>query len=861
MANLESLLARWRAEPTIGGNITHWHLEPARPGAFRPLPVEMHPAVAAAFAKLGYAQLYSHQAAAWERLQVGDNIAVVTGTASGKTLCYNLPVLDALMRDPDARALYLFPTKALAYDQSNELDTWLEAMGLPSSEAKGKPSSGAKGHKAAIPVSTYDGDTPTHQRSAIRRRARLLISNPDMLHHGILPNHTAWAEFFGNLRYVVIDEMHTYRGVFGSHVANVLRRLSRILKFYGARPLFVLASATIANPGELAARLIEQPVTVIDQDGAPRGPRHFLIYNPPVINAELGLRASLFQESVRLASDLLAYDVQTILFGRTRRMVEVMLKTLRESSHAEKDAVRGYRGGYLVAERRAIEAGLRSGQVRGVVATTALELGVDIGGMGAAVLAGYPGSVAATWQQAGRAGRGASAALSILVASSNPLDQFLARHPQYILGRSPEHALINPDNLIILLSHLRCAAFELPFSKGENFGTVPCADVEEFLKLLAEGGELHVSGGKYFWMSEQQPSQNVSLRGAGSDSVVIQVATDKGWALVGEVDPNGAQRLVHREAIYIHDGATYFVDKLDLEENVAYLRPIEADYYTMPQTRSTVSLVEEKTQAPVAAGSKHFGELNITEEVYGFLKIQWSGNEMPGGGQLDLPPMQLNTFGYWVALEEAAIERLRQRGLWSNDPNEYGANWPAQRDAARARDSYTCQVCGVPENGRPHDTRRIHDVHHKQPFRSFTSVKEANRIENLITLCSNCHRRAETIVRIRSGLAGLSFVLQHLAPLYLMCDPRDLGVYSDPKADFADGMPVVVVYDQLGDALGFSQKLFELHTELMHSAYDLVKECDCADGCPSCVGPGGELGQGSKRETLALLEELIGSAS
>jgi len=820
MSNLENLLAHWRAEPSVGGNVTHWHQVPARPGAFQPLPAAIHPAVAAAFAKLGYSQLYSHQAAAWDHLQANENIAVVTGTASGKTLCYNLPVLDALLRDTEARALYLFPTKALAYDQSNELDTWLEAMS----------------QKAAIPFSTYDGDTPTHQRSAIRRKARLLISNPDMLHAGILPNHTAWAEFFGNLKFVVIDEMHTYRGVFGSHVANVLRRLARLLKFYGATPLFVLASATIANPGELAERLIEQPVTLIDQDGAPRGPRHFLIYNPPVINAELGLRASLFQESVRLASDLLAYGVQTILFGRTRRMVEV----------------RGYRGGYLVAERRAIEAGLRSGQVRGVVATTALELGVDIGGMGAAVLAGYPGSVAATWQQAGRAGRGADAALSILVASSNPLDQFLARHPQYILGRSPEHALINPDNLIILLSHLRCAAFELPFSKGENFGSVSSADVAEFLKLLAEGGELHASGGKYFWMAEKQPSLSVSLRGAGSDSVVIQAATDKGWALVGEVDPNGAQRLVHREAIYIHDGATYFVDKLDLDEHVAYLRPIEADYYTTPQTRSTVSLVEEKIQEPVAAGSKHFGELNITEEIYGFLKLQWSGSEMPGGGDLDMPPMQLNTFGYWVALEEAAIERLRQRGLWTNDPNEYGPSWSALRDAVRTRDAYTCQVCGAPENGRPHD------VHHKQPFRSFTSVKEANRLENLITLCSNCHRRAETIVRIRSGLAGLSFVLQHLAPLYLMCDPRDLGVYSDPKADFADGMPVVVVYDQLGDALGFSQKLFELHAELMRSAYDLVRVCDCADGCPSCVGPGGELGQGSKRETLALLEELTG---
>jgi DEAD/DEAH box helicase domain-containing protein len=668
-----------------------------------------------------------------------------------------------------------------------------------------------------------------------------------------LPNHTQWAEFFGNLRYIVIDEMHTYRGVFGSHVANVLRRLQRVLKFYGVKPQFILASATIANPKELAEKLIEQPVTVIDRDGAPRGPRHFLIYNPPIIDPDLGLRASLFQESVRLVSDLLDHDVQTILFGRTRRMVEVMLKTLRSSSAVKEDQLRGYRGGYLVAERRSIEAGLRSGELRGVVATNALELGIDIGGMGASVLAGYPGSVAATWQQAGRAGRGADAALSLLVASPNPLDQFLARHPHYILQSSPEHALINPDNLIILLDHLRCAAFELPFSKGENFGTVPASDVEEFLRLLTEGGDLHVSGSKYFWMADRQPSREVSLRGAGTESVVIQAKTEQGWKLVGEVDPSGAQRLVHPDAIYIHDGATYFVEKLDLTEHIAYLRPIEADYYTMPQTRSTVSLVEEKTQAAVPAATKHFGELNITQEIYGYIKIQWSGMELPGSGKLDLPPMELNTFGYWIALEDAAVERLRERGLWGNDANDYGPNWQQQRQAARARDAYTCQVCGMTENGR------MLEVHHKTPFRTFGAYREANKLENLITLCPNCHRRAETIVRIRSGLAGLSFVLQNLAPLYLMCDPRDLGVFSDPKADFAYGKPAVVIYDQLGNALGFSQKLFELHGELIAAAYQLVRECGCVDGCPSCVGPGGEMGRGAKREALALLEELTGN--
>lgn len=838
MEPVERLLARWRAEPSLGGNVTHWHKRPALPAQLAPLPTALHPALAAAFARMGYGQLYSHQAAAWEQLRAGQHVAVVTGTASGKTLCYNLPVLDGLLRDPDARALYFFPTKALAYDQKHELDTWLEAAG----------------QQAAVPVATYDGDTPSHQRSAIRRKARLLISNPDMLHYGILPNHTQWAEFFGSLRYVVLDEMHSYRGVFGSHVANVLRRLTRILNFYGARPQFILASATIANPGELAEKLIEQPVRIIDQDGAPHGARHFLIYNPPIINEELGLRASLVQESTRLAADLLSQDVQTIVFGRTRRMVELMLKSLRAGS-PQPDQLRGYRGGYLVAERRAIEAGLRSGELRGVVATNALELGVDIGGMGAAVLAGYPGTVAGTRQQAGRAGRGSGAALSVLVASSSPLDQFLARHPEYILERSPEHALINPDNLVILLSHLRCAAFELPFGQSESFGRVPAAEVQEMLRLLAEGGELHASGDKYFWMAEGQPARQVSLRGAGSDSVVLQAATPQGWALVGEVDPVGARSLVHPEAIYIHDGATYFVEKLDLVENVAYLRPIEADYYTMPRSRSTVSLVEDKEQAPVAAGSKHFGELNITEEVYGYLKMQWSGAEMPGGGELDLPPLQINTYGYWIEIGEQAVERLRERGLWSNDANEYGPDWPAIRDAVRARDGHACQVCGLPENGRPHD------VHHKAPFRSFASRQEANRLDNLITLCPACHRKAETIVRIRSGLAGLSYVLQNLAPLFLMCDPRDLGVHSDPKADFAAGRPAVVVFDQMGDALGFSRKLFELHSELMNSSYHLVSECPCEDGCPSCVGPGGEQGKGSKPETLALLEELNAIAS
>ena len=833
-SDLDRLLAHWRAEPTIAGNITKWHIAPARPGDFAPLPENMHPRLASAFEDLGYEQLYSHQAESWQELTQGNNAVVVTGTASGKTLCYNLPVLDALLRDPDARALYLFPTKALAHDQGNELQQWLQIMGA----------------SKEIPQASYDGDTPRGQRPAIRKRARLLFSNPDMLHLGILPYHTRWAEFFANLRYLVIDEMHSYRGVFGSHVANILRRLKRISRFYGASPQFVLSSATIANPQELAEALIEEGVAIIDRDGSPRGPRNFLIYNPPVVNPDLGLRASLIQESVRLASDLIAYNTQSIIFARTRRSVEIMLATLRNASSLDKKQLRGYRSGYLAAERRQIESGLRSGEVRAVVATNALELGVDIGGMSAAILTGYPGTVAATVQQAGRAGRGAESSLSILLTSANPLDQFLARHPEYLLSRSPEQALINPDNLLILLSHIRCAAYEMAFRRGEAFGKVDPSEVQELLDLLVVDGQVHASGDKYFWMSEDYPADEINLRGASSDTVLLQAHEDGEQRMIGQIDLLGAHWMVHPEAIYIHEGRSYFVEELDLEKKIAHLHPSDADYYTSPQSRSTVSLIEQRAHARVAGAEKFYGDLAVATQVVGYQKLQWFTNEVPGSGLVDLPPIELRTSGYWIALNQETVDSLRHRGLWSNDPNQYGPNWEQQKARARERDEFTCQICGTPEDGR------AHDVHHKIPFRSFASYKQANRLENLITLCPNDHRRAESAVRVRSGLAGLSFALRHLAPLFLMCDIHDIGVEADPKSDLAEGNPVVVIFDYAQDAMGFSQRLFDLHDELIKNAFDLVAACECNDGCPSCVGPGGELGQGSKPETLAILEAL-----
>jgi len=857
MSDLTRLLSRWRADPAIADNICAWESLPARPAQWAELPDDLHPDLCSALDKRGYQRLYSHQRRAWDLVQAGWNVAVVTGTASGKTLSYNLPVLDGLLREANARALYLFPTKALAQDQLANL----RQLDLKE-----------------VPASIYDGDTPPKYRPAIRGQARLVLSNPDMLHTGILPHHTAWAEFFANLRYVVIDEMHVYRGVFGSHVANVLRRLSRIAHSYGADPVFLLTSATIANPVELAERLVEAPVALVDEEGAARGPKTFLIYNPPVVNKELGLRRSALQDSVRIADDLLAYHLQTIIFGRSRRTVELILTYLRQSSSSEatftrgwgtppgeEDEIRGYRSGYLPRQRREIERGLRSGQVRAVVATNALELGIDIGALSAALLVGYPGSIAGTWQQAGRAGRGQDMSLAVLVATADPLDQFLAHNPDYFFKRTPEQALVNPDNLLILLDHLRCAAFELPFSQGEAFGSVPSETVAEFLEVLQSQNTLHHSGERYYWMADQYPAQAVSLRSATADSFVLQVdaGLDASPVSIGEVDYASALWMVHPGAIYLHEAQSYLVDDLDLEGKIAHLRRMDADYYTEPRSETTVSLVEQLARQAAPGCTKAYGEIQVTRKVVGFRKVRWYTHEQLGLENLDLPPTSLDTTGYWLSLDSATLDMLREQGLWRGDPNDYGPGWGRLRQAVRARDGYRCQVCGAPEMGRDHD------VHHITPFRAFAdpssgvNIALANRMENLVTLCPTCHRRAETAVRVRSGLAGLAFVLEHLAPFFLMCDVGDLGMHADPQSPLGvsapgeAGIPTVVLYDQVPAGIGFSQRLYELHGDLLGRALELVSACECQDGCPSCVGPGGESGLGGKAETLAILKALV----
>lgn len=871
--SLLSLLSHWKAEPTIFGNVSAWRTLPSSQAQYVPIPSDLHPEITQVLVSSGIQSLYSHQAEAWEIVRSGKNPVIVTGTASGKTLCYNLPVLDRLLNDPEARALYLFPTKALSQDQLDNLKELRSISArLAANDSGGifadhtEPANSAN-LLSDLPFSVYDGDTPAHARPGIRTNARLVITNPDMLHTGILPHHTRWVEFLSNLQFVVIDEVHAYRGVFGSHVANVIRRLKRVARFYGAAPQFILTSATIANPEELAERLIEEPVVLVDGDGSARGTRHFVLYNPPLVDRELGIRRSALLESVRLAQDLLQYDVQTIIFGRARRTVELILTYLRQSDlpqsssglkttghnhHRLPDSVRGYRSGYLPGMRREIERGLRQGEVRAVVATNALELGIDIGGMGASVLAGYPGTIAATWQQAGRAGRGSEASLAVLVTTASPLDQFLAKHPEYFFDRSPEHALINPDNLLILLAHLRCASFELPFWSGESFGNVPAEQLSEFLEFLREEGQVHRSGDKYFWMSDRYPAESLSLRSASSQRVLIQVPDEETWITIGEVDTESAPWMVHPEAIYMHEAQTYLVESLDLDLHQARMRPAEVDYYTEPRSETTVQLLEIFEESPVPGALKRQGEINVTTQTVGFRKVRWFTHEQMGLGDLSLPPTDLQTTGYWIALSEETVAALRDQGLWTNDPNRYGQNWEGIKAQARARDGYRCQVCGIPEEGR------AHDVHHKIPFRTFASYEQANQLHNLITLCPGCHRRVEAAVRMRSGLSGVGYALGNLAPFFLMCDTRDLGVHSDPSSPLAEGGPAVVIFDRVPAGIGFSQRLYEFHAELIQQAYELVSNCECIDGCPSCVGPAGENGVvGGKKEALALLAKLV----
>ena len=603
---------------TPDGVVTAVRRLPAMEATYAPYPAGIDPRLRQALQRRGAQQLYVHQAEAVAHVSAGRNVVVTTPTASGKTLCYNLPVLDSILKRPATRALYLFPTKALAQDQMAELHELVGAMG----DLDGDP----------IGVHTYDGDTPADARRTIRTRAHIVLSNPDMVHSGILPHHPRWAKLFENLQFIIIDELHAYRGVFGSHLSNVLRRLRRVCRHYGSDPQFICSSATIANPAELAGRLAERPFELVEKSGAPRGEKYFVFVNPPVVNRELGIRRSYVAEARRVAGEFLRRHLQVIVFAQSRLTTEILTTYLKEDFEdvpGMPERIRGYRGGYLPLRRREIEKGLRAGQVRGVVSTSALELGIDIGALDVSVMAGYPGTIASTWQRAGRAGRRSGQSAAVMVASSAPIDQFVARHPSYFFDASPEHALVNPDNLHILVDHVKCAAFELPFTTEESYGQV---NVQEILSVLQESGLVHRSGGddtagQWHWTSESYPANAVSLRSISSDNFVVVDHTN-GSKVIGETDFTSALSTLHPKAIYIVEGRLFQVEALDFEGRKAHVRSVDCDYYTDAIDYTKVTILDRF--AANETGVAMHGEVHVVSRVVGFKKISSTRTKTSG---------------------------------------------------------------------------------------------------------------------------------------------------------------------------------------------------------------------------------------
>ncbi len=806
LTRVHEVLDAFASRDHTGEILTAIRHSPAREAQWADFPAWVNHGLVSAYAAKGIHRLYTHQVAAAEAVHAGKNVVIVTPTASGKTLCYNLPVLNAILENSDTRALYLFPTKALAQDQLAELYDLNQRL------------------ENRFGVFTYDGDTPSDARKAIREKSHVVLTNPDMLHTGILPHHTRWTRLFESLRYVVIDELHTYRGVFGSHLCNVLRRLRRIARFYGRDLQFICCSATIANPGDLAGRLLESEVEVLNSNGAPAAEKTFVFYNPPVVNRALGIRRSYINESSRVAQEFLNHDLQTMVFANSRLHTEILLTYLQQAHPqppGKPETIRGYRGGYLPNERREIERGLRDGKIRGVVSTSALELGIDVGSLDTVVMAGYPGTIAATWQRAGRAGRRNGSSCAVLVASSAPLDQFIVRNPDYFFGNTPEHAFIQPDNLEILINHLKCAAFELPIRPGEPFGDV---DLRDLCARLAEAGFLHLAGENYHWTHEAYPADTISLRSVTSDNFVIIDITGEP-RVIGEVDFPSALTFVHEKAIYMHGGQQYHVEHLDFKERKAYVKQVDVDYYTDAIRYTQVRVLETAATLRSSAGTQaepkelssillaasspstsltsftspasafSHGDVLVRSQVVGFKKIRFFTNENVGAGKLELPENEMHTTAYWITLERPLLESL--------------------------------------------------------PF---------------------------TVSERQSGMFGLLHALESVATLLLMCDRRDLGTAigerpplpgagtdeSSPlqMEDIASARaqeffePNLYLFDAYPGGIGFSEPLFRAHGLLVEKTRELILACPCAQGCPSCVGPAGDLAPRAKEAALAILDRL-----
>ncbi|WP_342432091.1 DEAD/DEAH box helicase [Neobacillus sp. FSL H8-0543] len=641
--NLQEVLADLKINDAFKENIVTWKTIEEKKAQTVPLPEDLHREIRASLKSKGIEKLYTHQRSSYEKIMTGNSIVAVTPTASGKTLCYNLPVLQTILSNPSARALYMFPTKALAQDQKSEINEIIQAAGVD------------------INSYTYDGDTPANIRQRVRKAGHVVITNPDMLHSAILPHHTKWVSLFENLKFVVIDELHTYRGVFGSHVANVIRRLKRICRYYGSNPVFICTSATIANPLELAETLTEEKMVLIDNNGAPSGTKHFLFYNPPIVNKPLNIRRSATLEVRKIAGELLKNKIQTIVFARSRVRVEIILTYLQElvKNQLGVKSIMGYRGGYLPTERRKIEKGLRSGEIYGVVSTNALELGVDIGQLQVCIMTGYPGTISSAWQQAGRAGRRHGEALVIMVASSSPLDQYIIQNPDYFFTKSPETARINPDNLIILIDHMKCAAYELPFKVGEQFGN---AGTEELLEYLTEERILYQNGDKWYWMNDSFPAHNISLRSASQENVIIIDQSDVANSrVIGEMDRFSAMTLLHDEAIYLHQGTQFQVEKLDWEEKKAFVREVDVDYFTDANLAVQLKVLDIDKLIQLEDAEFGYGDVSVRAMATIFKKIKFETHENIGSGPIHLPEEELHTNAAWISLNQSLAEMGHER--------------------------------------------------------------------------------------------------------------------------------------------------------------------------------------------------------
>ena len=818
-------------------NISSTTTYPARPSQLTSFPDEIHPFLRKALKNNGIDSLYSHQLETWQIVRSGNHCIVATGTSSGKTLCYLLPILQKSLEIPNSSALLLYPTRALANDQHENINGFLNHLS-PSQLDDGKE----------LNSGIYDGDTNEYSRKALREKADFILTNPDMLHVGILPHHTRWERFFSSLQYIVIDEVHTYRGVFGSHLANVIRRIKRITHFYQSDPVFIFSSATIGNPKELAQSLLEEPVQLVEKDGSHRAEQQIIFYNPPLIDQRLGIRAGMLSEATSWIDYLIDSNLQSIFFVRSRRAVELLLRKLNKEMDATHKNIKSYRSGYLTATRRQTEKELRSGSANCVISTNALELGIDIGQVDIVGILGYPGSIASLKQQAGRAGRKDRRGMGIFIASSLPIDQFLIRNPKFIDQQPIEKAFLDANNPFILINHLKCACFELPFHSGETFGSLPWSSLSVYLESLESKGMIQFINENSFWTSVSYPAAEISLRTILNNEIVLIACNEKNGELIGKVDFASALWMVHPGAVYLQEGNSYFVQNLDLINSEAQLVKTELPYYTEPQIKSNLVDLETIDSNNNKNYSLGFGDIEIETTIPGFKKILWDTSEIIGAEKLDLPTSILKTKSSWLKIHPDVIQSLCALNAWQNDTNEYGSGWGKLSLSIKARDGYICQSCNKKES-----SISFH-VHHIKPFRAFSNADEANQTMNLITLCPTCHHLAEQNIRLRSGLTALSYTMHHLVPLLLLCDYQDIGVLCDGEINLLDHAAGILFFDRFPGGIGLCSDLYPQIPELLALSKELILACDCSGGCPACVGPAGENGISGKNDCLTLLE-------